>query len=150
MWIDEAVAEQRTPLVVGGAGLYLRALVSPLFDEPPLDQDKRDALDAVLAPMSVEELRRWCTQLDPARAHLGRTQLLRAITVALLSGTPISAWHAHEPDPPGAAAGMAFIGVVDRDRGQRAAFGTAGAEDAHASTFSNATPQTWTCMPTRS
>ena len=40
--------------------------------------------------MSVPELRRWCERLDPARAHLGRTQLLRAIAVALLSGAPIS------------------------------------------------------------
>lgn len=96
-WIDEAHAAKRTPLVVGGAGLYVRALVSPLFDEPALDPEKREAIEAVLAPMAVAELRRWCEQLDPTRAHLGRTQLLRAITVALLSGAPISAWHAVEP-----------------------------------------------------
>lgn len=96
-WIAESVAAQRTPLVVGGAGLYLRALTDPLFDEPPLDPVKREALEAELATMSVAELKRWCERLDPPRAHLGRTQLLRAITVALLSGTRISAWHAHEP-----------------------------------------------------
>jgi len=104
LWIDEAIAEKRTPLVVGGAGLYLRALTEPLFDEPPLDPGKRDALDAELGSLTVAELRRWCEQLDPARAHLGRTQLLRAITVALLSGTPISAWHAREPRAAGLAA----------------------------------------------
>ncbi len=97
VWIDEAIAEARTPLIVGGAGLYLRALVTPLFDEPPLDPDKRDALDTELGAMTLDDLRRWCMQLDPARAHLGRTQLARAITVALLSGTPISAWHQREP-----------------------------------------------------
>ncbi|MBA2685792.1 MAG: tRNA (adenosine(37)-N6)-dimethylallyltransferase MiaA [Gemmatimonadaceae bacterium] len=103
-WIDEAIAEMRTPLVVGGAGLYLRALTDPLFDEPPLDPEKREALDAELGALSVDELRRWCIELDPPRAHLGRTQLLRAITVALLSGTPISAWHAREPRAAGLSA----------------------------------------------
>lgn len=97
LWIDESRAAQRTPVVVGGAGLYIRALAEPLFDEPPLDAEKREALDAALASHPLAELRRWCEALDPPRAHLGRTQLLRAIIVALLSGTPISAWHAREP-----------------------------------------------------
>ncbi|HEY2898228.1 MAG TPA: tRNA (adenosine(37)-N6)-dimethylallyltransferase MiaA [Gemmatimonadaceae bacterium] len=97
VWIEEARAAGRIPLVVGGAGLYLRALTEPLFDEPPLDPARRDALDAFLATISVPELRRWCEHLDPARAHLGRTQLLRAISVALISGAPISAWHARTP-----------------------------------------------------
>jgi tRNA dimethylallyltransferase len=103
-WIDESRAAGRAPLIVGGAGLYLRALVEPLFDEPPLDPERRVAVEGALESYSVSELRRWCEQLDPARAHLGRTQLLRAITVALLSGTPISAWHALEPRAPGLAA----------------------------------------------
>jgi tRNA dimethylallyltransferase len=104
LWIDEARAEGRTPLLVGGAGLYLRALTEPLFDEPPLDPARRDALDAWLASFPVAELRRWCEHLDPARAHLGRTQLLRAISVALLSGAPISAWHARTPRAAGLSA----------------------------------------------
>jgi tRNA dimethylallyltransferase len=103
-WIEEARGAERTPLVVGGAGLYLRALTEPLFDEPPLDPVRRDALDTLLAAYSVAELRRWCERLDPARAHLGRTQLLRAIIVALLSGSPISAWHARSPRAAGLAA----------------------------------------------
>jgi tRNA dimethylallyltransferase len=109
-WIAEAVEAKRTPLVVGGAGLYLRALTEPLFDEPPLDPARRDALDAELATYSLHELRRWCERLDPARAQLGRTQLLRAISVALLSGKPISEWHAF---PPRAASVTARYLVVD-------------------------------------
>jgi tRNA dimethylallyltransferase len=104
LWIEEARAAGRTPLIVGGAGLYLRALTEPLFDEPPLDPSRRDALDVFLATMSVPELRRWCEHLDPARSHLGRTQLLRAISVALISGAPISAWHARAPRAAGLSA----------------------------------------------
>jgi tRNA dimethylallyltransferase len=103
-WIAGAHAEARTPLVVGGAGLYLRALTAPLFDEPPLDPARREALDALLSSYSVAELRRWCERLDSSRAHLGRTQLLRAIMVALLTGTPISEWQTCTPRAPELAA----------------------------------------------
>jgi tRNA dimethylallyltransferase len=103
-WIEEARAAGRTPVVVGGAGLYLRALTEPLFDEPPLDPARRDALESMLASYAVAELRRWCERLDPARAHLGRTQLLRAITVALLTGAPISSWHTCTPRAEGVPA----------------------------------------------
>lgn len=96
-WIDEAHSAGRTPLVVGGTGFYLRALAMPLFEEPPLDPDRRAALARVLSTMSIPELRRWCDLLDPARAHLGRTQLLRAIEIAVLTGRPISEWHRERP-----------------------------------------------------
>ncbi len=48
----EARAERARPLVVGGAGLYLRALFEPLFDEPPLDPVRRAALETMLASYS--------------------------------------------------------------------------------------------------
>lgn len=92
-WIDEARAEGRIPLIVGGTGFYLRALFQPLFDEPELDSRARRRLEAVLATLSFAELRRWCTTLDPDRAHLGRAQLLRAIEVALLTGQRLSRLH---------------------------------------------------------
>ena len=99
-WIAETIDGRRTPVVVGGTGFYLRALALPLFDEPPLDADRRAALARVLAPMSTPELRRWCESIDPARAHLGRTQLLRAIEVGVLTGRPISHWHREKERTP--------------------------------------------------
>jgi tRNA dimethylallyltransferase len=93
-WIAAAERAGRTPVVVGGTGLYIRALVAPLFDAPPLDAARRERLDEVLGPMPVPELRRWCAALDPAKAGLGRTQLLRAIETALLTGERLSALQA--------------------------------------------------------
>lgn len=99
-WIAEAIEARRTPVVVGGTGFYLRALAMPLFEEPPLDPERRAGLARVLTEMTTPELRRWCEQLDPARAHLGRTQLVRAIEIAVLTGRPISDWHRERPRPP--------------------------------------------------
>jgi tRNA dimethylallyltransferase len=99
-WARESRAAGRTPLVVGGTGFYIRALVAPLFAEPPLDPGSRAALGGRLAELDTGELRRWTRALDPARAHLGRAQLLRAIEVALLTGVPISEWHRRAPGAP--------------------------------------------------
>ena len=103
-WIAEARAGHRTPIVVGGTGLYVRALFGSSFEEPALSQGHREQVDRFLAALSVADLRRWCVALDPARAHLGRTQLLRAIEVALLSGRRLSELHVTRRRPPRHAA----------------------------------------------
>jgi len=89
-WSLDAANAGTPPVIVGGTGLYVKALVSPLDAVPTLDPDRRHALGAWLAACSLEDVTRWCRRLDPARAHLGRTQLLRAVETALLSGTRLS------------------------------------------------------------
>ena len=91
----------RRPLVVGGSGLYLRALLSGISPVPAGDprlraELRRRAAAEGLAPL-VEEL----VRLDPptaARLPPGDTQrVLRALEVALVSGRPLSAWIAEQP-----------------------------------------------------
>jgi tRNA dimethylallyltransferase len=98
-WIDDVVASGRTPIVVGGTGLYLRALFGSLFVEPVLDVLKRAELQGALVSVTTDELRRWVRELDPDRAHLGRTQLLRAVEIALLTGPRISDLHRETARP---------------------------------------------------
>lgn len=92
-WIADARAAGTTPVIVGGTGFYMRSLVDPLFEEPALDKTRRQQLAVYLDAFSTTELRRWCAQLDPERARLGRTQLLRALEIALLSGNRVSTLH---------------------------------------------------------
>ncbi len=103
-WISDARTERRAPVIVGGTGFYLRALTSPLFEEPSLDPDRRTRLLEQLERLDTTELRRWCSVLDPARAGLGRTQLLRAVEIALLTGVPISRLQREASRPPYARA----------------------------------------------
>jgi tRNA dimethylallyltransferase len=84
------------PIVVGGTGLYLRAAFEGLFRQPDIEPARRMALADWLDGLSTDELRRWVGALDVARATLGRTQLLRAAEVALLTGSRISELHASE------------------------------------------------------
>ncbi|MHB1072617.1 MAG: tRNA (adenosine(37)-N6)-dimethylallyltransferase MiaA [Gemmatimonadaceae bacterium] len=89
----------RRPVVVGGTGFYVRALFAPGFTEPPMDADRRLALQRWLGKRSLPELRRWCSALDPARAHLGRAQLLRALEMTLLTGERLSDLHRRAERP---------------------------------------------------
>jgi tRNA dimethylallyltransferase len=98
-WLRETLAGGRVPLVVGGTGLYLRALFGSLFEEPPLDSTQRAALQTELGGLTTTELRRWVETLDPPRAPFGRTQLLRAVEIALLTGHRLSTLHLERHRP---------------------------------------------------
>jgi tRNA dimethylallyltransferase len=95
-WIECACEIDKEPVIVGGTGLYIKALLEPLFTAPEVDTNRRTRLELELEGWSIAELRRWCRELDLARAHLGRTQLLRAIETALLAGRRISDLHARD------------------------------------------------------
>lgn len=97
-WIAATLGGTKQAVVVGGTGLYIRALVDPLFAAPELDPTRRSQLQRFLDGYGLSDLRRWATELDPARARLGRTQLLRAIETALLSGRRISDMHAAQSE----------------------------------------------------
>ena len=99
-WIADAQRRGLVPVVVGGTGFYVRALTSPIAEAPPLDAARRAALERVLRDVETPELRRWAEALDPARAQLGRAQLIRAVETALLSGHRLSEWQVAAPAAP--------------------------------------------------
>lgn len=80
------------PVIVGGTGLYVKALVHGLFAEPPLDRPRRGQMSAVTAGMDHATLVRWASRLDPGFAGGGRQRAARAIEVAMLTGQPLSWW----------------------------------------------------------
>ena len=91
-WIEEARNRSRLPVVVGGTGLYVRALAEGLFREPELDPGRRRSLDAFAARLEPLELLRWAGRLDPGFRGGGRQRAARAIEVALLTGYPLTHW----------------------------------------------------------
>jgi len=91
-WLSDIRGRGRMPLVVGGTGLYVRALAEGLFQEPPLDPARRRSLDAFASRLEPLELLRWAARLDPGFRGGGRQRAARAIEVALLTGQPLSYW----------------------------------------------------------
>lgn len=96
-WIAAAVRDGKTPVVVGGTGFWVSALVAPLAPVPSLDPDRRAVLEASLAALTNAELRAWCAALDPVVAARGPAQWRRAIEVAVLTGRRLSEWHGDAP-----------------------------------------------------
>ncbi len=91
-WLSEIRGRGNLPVVVGGTGLYVRALADGLFAEPLLNAGKRRSLDAWTARLEPIELLRWAARLDPGFRGGGRQRAARAVEVALLSGHPLSYW----------------------------------------------------------
>jgi tRNA dimethylallyltransferase len=104
-WIDGIASRGRTPLVVGGTGLYLRALFDGLFEEPDLGGERRRRLGVWLRALPPATAERWARRLDPRHRGGGRQRAQRAVEVALLAGRSLSALQAARrpvPRVPGA------------------------------------------------
>ena len=90
---DRLHAARRLPLVVGGTGLYIRALVRGLCPAPPADLKLRTALLAIEPDRLYAELIRTDPE-SAARLHPhDRAKVIRAVEVHRLTGEPMSALH---------------------------------------------------------
>jgi len=94
------------PIVVGGTGLYLRALLEGLFPGPQRSDELRERLRARSAEMGPDYLHRVLRRLDPAGAEKIHPndvpKLIRAIEVCMAARAPMSEiWQQRGRDPLG-------------------------------------------------
>ncbi|MGH9826617.1 MAG: tRNA (adenosine(37)-N6)-dimethylallyltransferase MiaA [Blastocatellia bacterium] len=84
----------RVPILVGGTGFYLRALVRPLFESPPTDLDLRRPLQKALERSGPEHLHKMLKRLDPESAERVNpkdwSRTMRALEYRLQTGLRIS------------------------------------------------------------
>lgn len=97
-------ARGRRPVLVGGTGLYLKALLHGLSPLPPADLELRRRLRAEAAAEGRAALHRRLAEVDPASAaRLHPRDLIRvtrALEIALQTGEPASvAWARRRPAP---------------------------------------------------
>lgn len=93
--IAEIRARGRLPLLVGGTGLYIRAIADQLVIPPvPPDQSLRARLEAEEREHGPGHLYARLAALDPPAARRihprNLRRVIRALEVTMLSGTPIS------------------------------------------------------------
>lgn len=102
------VARGATPLLVGGSGLYLRALMEGLAAAPPRDSAVRAALLARAAAEGPGALHAELGRVDPeSAARLAPADLqrvVRALEVWQTSGRTLTWWHRQPPAAPDHAA----------------------------------------------
>jgi tRNA dimethylallyltransferase len=94
--IAAAHAAFRLPIVVGGTGLYLRALRKGLAAIPPVPQDIRDEAASLYRALGGALFREHLARFDPETAESlppgDRQRLTRAFEVVRATGTPIGTW----------------------------------------------------------
>jgi len=101
--VRDATARDRLPVVVGGTGLYYRALTRGLFQGPGRDPALRARLGRLARRWGVEALHRLVARYDPDSAHRiqprDEKRLIRAAEVYLLTGRPLTAHFAGTRSP---------------------------------------------------
>jgi len=92
--LAEIKSRERLPIVVGGTGLYLRALLEGLFAGPGRSEELRERLRERAARRGSQHLHRVLERLDPATADKihpnDAPKLIRAIEVCLASRQKMS------------------------------------------------------------
>ena len=94
--VDDILARGRVPVVVGGTGLYIDALLRRAdFAAAPGDSGLREQLEAEYDALGGEAFRRRLAEVDPARAEKlapgDKKRLVRALEVFRLTGETITA-----------------------------------------------------------
>ncbi|NBN63405.1 tRNA (adenosine(37)-N6)-dimethylallyltransferase MiaA [Pannonibacter tanglangensis] len=100
--LDAARASGLRPILVGGTGLYFRALTEGFAEVPAIPADIRTRCRSLAEDQGLEAVRSALAPLDPDAA--GRLQdlqrLTRALEVVLATGRTLAAWQAERPGAP--------------------------------------------------
>jgi tRNA dimethylallyltransferase len=114
--IAEIEARSSLALLVGGTGLYLRALRQPFFEGPATDGSLRQRLARLREKKGVEHLYRILLRVDPAAAaKLYRrdwSRVQRALEVYFQTGRRISEAQRQMPSPPEFVARLRVIALA--------------------------------------
>jgi len=100
---EEAWAAEKLPCIVGGTGLYLKALLQGLAEIPASPPELREKLEAEFEAKGLEPLLARLDMADPTLAATMDRQnprrVLRALEVFEATGQPLSQWQAQTTTP---------------------------------------------------
>lgn len=92
--IDEIISRHHLPLVVGGTGLYIKALTEGLFPGPGRNPEIRRRLEEEAQRYGYPHLHAQLMAIDPEYGRKihphDRIRIIRALEIYLLTGQPIS------------------------------------------------------------
>ena len=98
--INQLFGEEKTPMVVGGSGLYLRALVDGLFEKQIFDQKIKARLKAEMNRQGIAVLYQQLQKVDPVSAERIHPndghRIVRALEVYEITGEPLSLFQSEE------------------------------------------------------
>jgi tRNA dimethylallyltransferase len=95
--LNEIAAQGRVAILVGGTGLYFKALTTGLAAVPPIPAEIRGQVRARMASEGAAALHGELASLDPVTAQRlmvnDRSRISRALEVVLATGRSLTYWH---------------------------------------------------------
>ncbi len=92
--IEDIISRRKTPLLVGGSGLYVKVLIDGIFEAPVTDRELRQRLEQEAEEFGVGQLYARLTQVDAEAAkkiHANDLRrIIRALEVFEKASAPIS------------------------------------------------------------
>ncbi|MFC1557097.1 tRNA (adenosine(37)-N6)-dimethylallyltransferase MiaA [candidate division KSB1 bacterium] len=92
--IDTLFKKNKTPIIVGGSGLYIKALLEGFFDEPMADDTVKEELKREITVKGNRELYNELRKVDPVFAEQitvnDSQRIIRGLEVFRASGKPLS------------------------------------------------------------
>ena len=97
--IEQILNRRKMPIIVGGTGLYLKALIHGIFEGPSASPQIRKRLNSEAEEYGVQRLYEKLQQVDPlAAAKISpkdKVRTIRALEIYEITGQPISHWRTH-------------------------------------------------------
>ena len=113
--LEEIASRGKLPILVGGTGLYLRALTEGLFNGPARSMYWRNRLEMLAERKGRGHLHRLLQKLDPEAAariaERDKPKVIRALEVRLETGSPLSKHLAESPRQPLVGFQVHFVGL---------------------------------------
>lgn len=102
--IQEVIANDQTPVICGGTGLYIKALIEGLSPMPDIPDEVRNAVVARYEEIGAEEFYKDLENRDPemaARFHVNhKARIIRAMEVLEATGCSLADWQKEERQAP--------------------------------------------------
>src|SRR5262245_42838996 len=113
--LDDIRNRRKVPILVGGTGLYLRALTEGLFNGPRRSTYWRTRLEAIAERKGRRYLHRVLMRLDPVAAsriaEQDKPKVIRALEVRLETGKPLTKHLEERPRQPLAGFEVHVLGL---------------------------------------
>ena len=101
--IDQIFEADKIPLIVGGSGFYIQALIDGIWEVEISDQGMREKLERRLEDLGIEALHEELESVDPDLAKTIKVQdkqrIIRGLEVFYTAGQPLSQLQKLKPEP---------------------------------------------------
>lgn len=116
----QSIGGRKLPIVVGGTGLYFKALTEGLSDMPAVPEEVREAVRRESEGLETPELHRLLSERDPETARTlrpsDRLRVQRALEIFAATGQPLVSFHgARQPGPLGSVPVVKLFLAPERD-----------------------------------